>query len=222
MKTITKYLVVLLVVYACQEESYIAPTEAIETELNDDVNSKDREEYPFAPLITGYIEYGEKICPTPNSCYCDFDSLYRICEISLDYYQFPPLEFEEPPILWDPCENFPCGWDYNDPWEIFEAFEAGVFGSIKDYFEIEIEQPTAQAFLFPINEEILGMQFYEINQLMGDPNPQPNIYYVNDEIIIDAVIAEELGLHGQVIEPNEYPIIYNEENHTYNVIFKIQ
>ena len=110
---------------------------------------------------------------------------------------------------------------YTDPWEFYENTNSQKFGSLKDYFELEIEQPKAEGYITIINDELLMVQFYKENQMMGEPNPQPNVYYVNNEIMFDKDVAKKIGLGGTVIESGKYPIIYNKENHTFNVVFKV-
>ena len=184
---------------------------------------------PSGRLCRFIFEYGDKICdPTGNNCYCD-DTNGLLCEISMECYADPTIEINVPPVVWDPCKIIPCGWNYNDPWIIYDKIDPRKFGSIRDYLQVEVQQPTATAFPFVMNKEILGLQFYQPNNLMsinsiglGDPTPEPNIYHLKNTIKLDQKLSQELGLQSNIIKPGEYPVVFNPKNKTYNVLLKVQ
>lgn len=222
MKNIIKYVLLISVLCACQKETDSIQSEIQNTIWVENIKLGESNKRTYGPLIKLKTEYGSLECERRfTNCRCEDTHLATFCRWKVDFLEVPPLEFEEPPVVYDPCQEVPCGWNHTDPWDVYENIDPLEFGSIKDHLQLEIEQPTAEAFIVALNEELLVAQFYEENQMMGEPSSEPNVYYLNNEIIFEESLAEEIGLNGTIIEPGEYPILYNEENQTYNVIFKV-
>ena len=182
---------------------------------------------PSGRLCRFNFEYGDEVCIN-GICECD-ESNSMICGINMQCYPDPTIGINLPPVLWDPCKIIPCGWNYNDPWIIYDKIDPRKFGSIRDYLQVEVQQPSATAFPFVMNKEVLGLQFYQPNNLMsinavglGDPSPQPSIYHLKNTIKLDPKLSQELGLQSNIIKPGEYPVVFNPKNKTYNVLLKVQ
>ncbi|PKV48952.1 hypothetical protein ATE84_0968 [Aquimarina sp. MAR_2010_214] len=127
----------------------------------------------------------------------------------------------------DPCKFIPCNIEILDPWVLYDKLikTPEVFGSLREYIDFPIKNKS-QFFPFGINKGILGLQYYAENHLMninyGDPMPQPNIFYLEENLTLDCSFAKELGLEGNIIKSGKYPLIFNEKNNTYNVILKVK
>jgi hypothetical protein len=128
----------------------------------------------------------------------------------------------EIPDQWNPC-FLPCGLDieFLDPWIIYEKFGPEIFESVRDVLKLKID-PTVMSVPISINSVVFALQFYDKNSLeSGDPEPQPNIQF-NHSLRIDAYVAQELGLKGNVIPAGKYPVMINEKNGTFNVILAVK
>ncbi len=223
MKNTAKYLLLILVLCACQKETDSVQSETENTILVESIEMVNHQKRSYGPRIHLKVQYGRRSCQRQyTNCRCINIDLDKFCGWEIDFLQVPPLEFEEPQTVGDFCHIFSCGWNHSDPWEVYENIDPLEFGSIKDHFKLEIEQPTAEAFITTLNDELLVAQFYTVNQMMNEPSPETNIYYLNDEIVFEESLAKEIGLSGTTISSGKYPIVYNKENQTYNVIFKVQ
>lgn len=223
MKNLIKYFAIIIIISACDHQNDTTATEINTTIQVESPKANTGAKLSRGQLIKLDVEYGMKVCiPGTTNCSCQDNDLNLFCTWKIKFIDVPPFDIEEPPMVPGFCHIIPCGWNYDDPWEFYENIDPLKLASIKDHFKLEIEQPSAQGFLFLVNESLLGVQFYKVNQMMGEPNPQPNIYYLENEIIFAESFAKEMGLEGQIIEPGKYPILYNKENETYNVIFKVQ
>ncbi|WP_299433660.1 hypothetical protein [uncultured Aquimarina sp.] len=148
--------------------------------------------------------------PITGNQTCQFDP-GRICVI-VECFPDPNLIFELPPIIWDPCQLVPCGLEFLDPWILVEKIDPREFRSFKDIYEMRIDEKT-EAIPFAMNENVLGVQFY------SQPQRESDVFYLENKIVLDREVAKKLGLRGNVIESGKYPVVFNKENKTYNVLF---
>ncbi|WP_109301901.1 hypothetical protein [Aquimarina sp. AU474] len=227
MKKIVVFGLMFITLWACQKENDSIIPETVQEIFLEDQDSQTSIKGPSGRLCRFTFEYGTRVCdPLTGECDCD-DSSADICGLSLQCYPDPFAEINLPPVLWDPCKIIPCGWNYRDPWIIYDKVKPEKFGSIKEYLQLGIDQPTAQAIPFVMNEEILALQFYQPNHLMsgynlGDPTPQPNKVYLKNTLVLSTAFAKNMGLKGKVIKAGKYPVIFNKKNNTYNVILKVK
>ncbi len=227
MKKTVVFGLMFIALWACQKENDLVTQEVVQEIYLDDVQTQTNIKGPSGRLCRFTFEYGTRVCdPITGDCYCD-DSSANICGLSAQCYPDPFAEINLPPVVWDPCKIIPCGWNYRDPWIIYDKVPPQKFGSIKEYLQLDIEQPTAQAIPFVMNEEILALQFYQPNNLMlgsafEDPTPTPIKLYLKQSLVLSASFAKNMGLKGHVIKAGKYPVIFNEKNKTYNVILKVQ
>lgn len=126
-----------------------------------------------------------------------------------------------PEIYIDPCELIPCWIDFLDPWVIYEKFDPREFRSFRDKLELDID-PRVSSVPFALNEQVMGLQFYEKNELMYIKNEKTGVFNLNEDITFDRETSENLGLKGNVVKAGEYPILINEENNTFNVILSVE
>lgn len=122
-------------------------------------------------------------------------------------------------IPWlDPCAIVPCGIEWRDPWIIYEKFRVNpeVFGSFRDAAKIQIDPSTTAAY-FPVNEDVLGVQFYEEWQHMVSKG---NLH-VRTTMLLDQESVDDYGLNGNAIPAGLYPVVYNEKNGTFNAFTSV-
>ncbi|MHA7055606.1 hypothetical protein ACWGOQ_0000185 [Aquimarina sp. M1] len=152
-------------------------------------------------------------------------SLGDVCVI-VECLPNPFVEINLPPVVWDPCQIIPCGIDFMDPWIINEKIDPREFRSFKDIYGLKMDE-KAEGVPFSMNENILGVQFYTQPKLsteiaLGEPNPQPNVFYLKNKIILDKEVAKKMGLKGNIITPGKYPVLFNKENKTHNLMVVVE
>ncbi|GAA4110789.1 hypothetical protein GCM10022393_08070 [Aquimarina addita] len=126
-----------------------------------------------------------------------------------------------PEIIIDPCEFIPCWLDDLDPWILYEKLDPKEFFSIKDKLGLELDSKSG-AIPFALNEGVIGLQFYNKNDLMSFNKDGNAVFILKEATIFDVEISENIGLQGNVVNPGEYPIIFNEENETFNIIANVE
>ncbi|WP_299213269.1 hypothetical protein [uncultured Aquimarina sp.] len=214
----------LISLIACQKENIteeVATTEAILEQDNKAVLGKASGEFC---KFTLQANFKNDIDPITGQESCEF-SRGDIC-VRVDCLPNPFIEINLPPVLWDPCQLVPCGFDFMDPWVIYERIDPREFRSFKEAYELRLDEKV-EGVPFALNQNLLGVQFYSQPQssyeiAYGDPTPQPSVFYLEKKIVLDGAVAKKLGLRGNVIEPGKYPVIFNKENKTHNVLLIIE
>lgn len=111
--------------------------------------------------------------------------------------------------VWDERWRNPWDWrDYLDPRDIYD-FRRDI-GDIID--------PREDFGMFRINENLLGMQYFDVQPGLIDKD----VFNVSSSIELDAETAESLGLKGNIIPAGKYPVAYNEKNGTFNAIVSVE
>lgn len=113
-----------------------------------------------------------------------------------------------------------CFWRWEeiwiDPWDWREFIDPyDIYDFRKDL--IDVIDPKEDFGMFRINENILGMQYF--NEIPGLIDKEA--FFVHSSIELDAKTAESLGLKGNIIPAGKYPVAYNEENGTFNAIVSV-
>ncbi len=196
---------------ACEKETvYQEQTNAIdqidqEKDINETVDGKWGGEWCIY-----FIEYGRWQL-TSSGLRCN-DNLPGICSIR---------KFCIPKLVIDPCWLIPCWIDIFDPWIIYEKFDPRDFGSFRDKLELDID-PRITSVPFALNEQVMGLQFYEKNELMSIENRESGVFYLETDLVLDKETSENLGLQGNIVNAGKYPILINPENETFNVILSVE
>ncbi|MBQ4822094.1 hypothetical protein [Aquimarina sp. MMG016] len=224
---------VLILLYSCQEENIFEEQTTISESSDIDIQTKG----PSGRFCKFTLQFNARseINPATGKRECVYNP-FEICAI-VDCLPNPFVEFEPPLIIFDPCAIIPCGWDIQDPWIIPEVLDPAALVSLKDKLQLDID-PRSQGVPIALNKSILVMQLYKetnmlslINQSSSNdiahyeaftqPQPQPSIFYLDRKLILDAEVTKNLGLHGNAIKAGKYPVIFNRENNTYNVVLSV-
>ncbi|WP_438711030.1 hypothetical protein ACSTS3_21210 [Aquimarina muelleri] len=196
-----KLAVVLLLisVWACEKESTLKEQiTAIEEAPQEVIESKQSSDcYP----IYGY-SYSPNCFNPP-------------CIVIVDWI-CPP--YETPTLNLDDCP--PCSL-MTDPFKIIDHILPERYVSLKDKLKLEIDIRNG-LIPFVINENIMVLQFYSQNKMMSFDRSGQGIFTLDDSIIFDAETSKNIGLRGNVVTAGKYPISYNKENETYNVIVAVE
>ncbi|ELR70925.1 hypothetical protein C900_03208 [Fulvivirga imtechensis AK7] len=122
-------------------------------------------------------------------------------------------------IPWlDPCAIVPCGIEWRDPWIIYEKFHINpeLFGSLRDAAQIQID-PSSTAAYFPVNADVLGVQFYkEWSHMVSKGN-----LHLRTTMLLDEESVKDYELNGNAIPAGVYPVVYNEKNGTFNAFTSV-
>ncbi|GAA0891472.1 hypothetical protein GCM10009122_11510 [Fulvivirga kasyanovii] len=118
----------------------------------------------------------------------------------------------------DPCALIPCGIEWRDPWIIYEKFREipEDFESFRDAGQIEIDPSNTMAY-FPVNDHVLGMQFYE----EWEHSLSQDKLHLRTSVVLDDETASDYGLAGNVLPAGIYPVIFNEKNGTFNAFTSV-
>ena len=227
MKRLSLVFVVLLISFwACEKENIIeSQTTSVEDVKGEDNSTQVNTKGLSGEFCKFTLRFNAKSVTDPitGKLKCE-DDLGSVC-VSVTCFPDPFIEFEPPLIFFDPCALFPCGIEFLDPWIIYEKFDPAEFGSFRDKLQLKID-PETEAIPFALNKGILGLQFYAPNEMMslnyGDPSPQPNIFYIERKVTLDSEITKNIGLQGNLIKAGKYPVIFNKENETFNVILAVE
>jgi len=217
----------LISVIACQKESIGDKEVTLDAILEHDTTNAQAKGSGEFCRFTLQFNFRNDIDPITGREKCEFDP-GSICAI-VECFPNPDIIFEVPPIIWDPCQLVPCGLDFIDPWVIYERINPLEFKSFKEIYDMRLDE-KAEGIPFALNENLLGIQFYSYPQTSmdneaiayGDPNPQPSIFYLEKEIVLNSKVAKKLGLRGNSIQPGKYPILFNKENKTYNLMVVVE
>lgn len=160
-----------------------------------------------------YFEFGRYVVnPFTGNFYCN-KLLPGICRAE---------KICIPDFYFDPCWLVPCWIDFLDPWIIYEKIRPEEFGNIREKVELDIN-PEIGAVPFALNEEIAGLQYYAKNGLMEfEGNGEGGVFYLEENLTLDAEVSKGLGLRGNVIKAGKYPVIVNQKNETFNVILSVE
>ncbi len=198
---IVPIILALIIVVSCNEEK-IAIKDASEqsavSEEIDDVNTSARS---GRLICIYYIEHGLKL---NNHCY---SYLPGICSIRL---------IRCIPLFYERC-LFPCDIKYYDPWDVYKFIDPYVIPDIRDKFQLKVD-PEVNTIPFPINEAVVGLQFYTPIEKTLDKD----MFMLKSDLQLDPELAKELGLRGNVIPAGEYPVAYNEKFDNYNAIVAVK
>lgn len=217
----------LIFLTACQQENISEEIETSEVVLEqDNTNLQAKASGEFCRFTLQFNARSEyDVATGKQKC---MNHLGSICAI-VACFPNPDIIFEIPPVIWDPCQIIPCGLDFRDPWVIYERINPLEFKSFKDVYNLRLDEKS-EGIPFALNENVLGIQFYKhpetsiVNDaiMYGDPNPQPSIFYLEKEIALDRDVAKKLGLRGNSIQAGKYPIVFNKENKTYNLMVVVE
>lgn len=113
-----------------------------------------------------------------------------------------------------------CFWKWDIPWR--DPWDWREFIEVPDIYDFRKElegiiDPREDFGMFRINENILGMQYY--NEVPGLIDKE--VFHVHSSIELDAKTAESMGLKGNIIPAGTYPVAYNDENGTFNAIVSV-
>ncbi|MGD1839596.1 MAG: hypothetical protein ACFB0B_01690 [Thermonemataceae bacterium] len=148
-------------------------------------------------ITVGFNNFGSKVCRSAGRGECRAKTGRKIC-----------VEFE------GFC-NIPALDDLFDPLEILESVNSSIFDRYADQLDVE---GFRGKILVPGNERIVFEQFYE--GIEGVINQE--VYEVAGSVMLDPAVVENYGLSGNVIPAGKYPVIFNEENQTYNAVVAVQ
>ncbi len=123
-----------------------------------------------------------------------------------------------PVPVFKPCMLIPCDLEIFDPWKIYEVIDPTVFESFRVRLELDID-PRISSVPFALNETVMGLQFYEKNELMSFK--EKAVFNVEKDMVFDAETSKTLGLRGNTVKAGEYPILFNEKNETFNVLLSV-
>lgn len=217
----------LFALVACQKENVTEETGI--SEMNIEQNSIDLQEKRSGEFcrFTLQIDARSVIDPITGNLVCRY-SAGNVCAI-VECIPDPDIIFELPPVIWDPCLVVPCGIDFIDPWIINERINPKEFRSFKELYELRIDE-SVEGIPFALNKNVLGVQFYETPTsglqdheiAYGDPTPQPSVFYLENKIVLDPVMAKKMGLQGNVILPGKYPVMVNKEDKTHNLLVVVE
>jgi len=179
----------LISFYACEKETEIENQPLVDRVSIDPIVDQDVEGKLFFKKICYYdIEPGRWTQnPFTGLFYCNSSSI-GICSAKKICI----------PIIFDPCWFFPCWLDFIDPWDIYKKIDPREFLSFKDKLELDID-PREASIPFAINENIMGLQFYDKNNLMSFEDKTP-IFTLENDAIFDAKTSKEIGLRGKKIK----------------------
>ena len=200
--------VMLLLSGACEKETDYEPQNSI-TDSQVGVEETVEDKYGGRYCVY-FIEYGRWVA-SPFGFYCN-KNLPGIC--SIERFCFPE-------IIFDPCWLIPCWVEIFDPWDIYEKINPREFESIRDKLELEID-PRIGSAPFALNEQIAGLQFYEQNELMEIRDKESGVFYLENDLKLDAETSRSLGLFGNTVKAGKYPVLVNPENETFNVILSVE
>jgi len=204
--------VLMILLYSCEEETIVdnqpsLDAVTIEPETQENIDGK----LFYKQICIYFYDFGRwQFNPWPVGSFGCNPRLPGICRI---YKRCIPI------IIPDPCWIIPCWIDFLDPWDIYREIDPGKFGSFKDKFELDID-PKISSVPFAINEQIMGLQFYERNELMSFK--EKPVFTLERDMTFDAETSKEIGLSGNVVQAGEYPILYNKENGTFNVLLSVE
>lgn len=122
-------------------------------------------------------------------------------------------------IPWlNPCAVIPCGLEWRNPWDIYEKlrYQPELFGSLRDAAQLEINPATTAAH-FPVNSDVLGLQFYKEREGMLSYKG----LHLRTAMELDQETIENNQLEGNVIPAGKYPVIFNKENGTFNAFASV-
>lgn len=203
--------VLLTTFYACEKETVVENQPLVDqidvkTGIDQSVDGK----FAFKHICIYFYEFGRwQFNPWSGGFSCNPRGA-GICSVKKICF---------PVIVHDPCWLIPCWLDIFDPWDIYKEIDPRKFASFKDKLELDID-PRVSSVPFAINEKIMGLQFYEKNSLMsfeGKP-----VFALERDMVFDAETSKEIGLQGNAVKAGEYPILYNKENGTFNVILSVE
>ncbi len=217
----------LISLSACQKENIAEEVEASETIIEQDnfyAQEKASGEFCKFTLLFNFKNDSDDITGEQTCEYSPGDVCVRV-----ECLPNPFIEINLPPILWDPCLLVPCDLEFGNPWVIQDRVDPREFRSIKDAYQLKIDEKI-EGIPFVLNKDVFGVQFYtqpqpsfNVNEITyGEPSPQPNIFYLENKIVLDREVAKKMGLKGNIIKPGKYPIIFNKENRSHNVLFTIE
>ncbi|MEM9341199.1 MAG: hypothetical protein AAGA66_20885, partial [Bacteroidota bacterium] len=81
----------------------------------------------------------------------------------------------------------------------------------------DIINPKEDFGTFPINEHLLGMQYFRDVPGLIDKE----VFRVHTSIELDKETVASIGLKGNVIPAGTYPVIFNEKSETFNAIVSV-
>lgn len=212
MKRVSLVCVVALIAFwACEKETIAEnPTSLVE---DSDVNGIANDNKRFSQgMCYFYFQFGKRtFFPPTNTFYCN--PIYSgICTHEV---------FCIPEMIMDPCQFVPCWIDFLDPWIIYEKINPEEFISIRDKLKLDID-PEYGSVPFALNKEVMGLQFYAKNALMSFDRGGKAVFTLKDDTLFDAETSKSIGLIGNVVKAGAYPIIFNKENETFNVIVSVK
>ncbi|MEO1050974.1 MAG: hypothetical protein AAFX87_10110 [Bacteroidota bacterium] len=201
-----KFLFILafaVIVTACHEDGAITEPETNVTAsevLQESKEGLDRRKYCFPEIIPGRWVAS----PWTPGIFCN-SNLIGIC--SIEWHCFVP------PILIDPCLFVPCWFEPIDPWIIYPELDPRDFASFPEKLELEIDPRVAVA-PFRINEVNVGLQFYApIEEVLNE-----EVFLLENDLDLGKEFAEQFKLQSSVIPAGKYPVVFNGENKTFNVV----
>ena len=233
MKTTHTFIVVLLLSflwYSCSEDTI--------EDFNENQNVLEHEvlaKGPSGKFCKFTLEFNAKSVTNPvtGKAECQSDP-FNTCAI-VDCIPDPFISLEPPLIVFDPCKIIPCGWDIQDPWYAQKFLKPSYMVSLKDNYPMYLNA-AEEAIPIPLNRNLIVLQVYKehpsLNYMgvsyssnistLGDPNPQPNIYFnLKNSLKLDYGLMKKLEMRGNVIKSGKYPVIYNKKEGTFNIVLQV-
>jgi len=188
----------LISFYACEKEAVIENQPIVDvrnsaSDLDPGVDGK----YFYREMCVYLIEFGRwEWNPFPGVLRCN-KRRPGICGMEKICIQVPI-------IIEDPCWMIPCWPEIIDPWVIYPKVD-----------------PRITAVPFAMNEGTMGLQFYNENSLMSFEG-NTGVFVLEKDRVFDAETSKEIGLRGNLVQAGKYPVLYNKENGTFNVILSVE
>ncbi len=201
---------IAMLVFSCQESEInpVTTPDASSEELqrNDPSNNA---KYGGKFICFFDIEFGKRITiwPSGNTICINGPGICRIRRIHCVWIEIP---------IFDPCSFIPCN-DFLDPWEIYEKFNPEIFKPLIDLSDKRLD-PETTVTPFKVAKNIIGLQYN--NEIKEVLNKETMVF--EEDFELSKELMESIEMEGNVIPAGKYPVVFNEEAGTYNVLASVK
>ncbi len=202
---------IAMLVFSCQD-SDIAPVSSSDPNVAEDLDRNNpaiNAKYGGKLICFYDIEFGRRITiwPSGNTICINGPGICSIRRIHCIWIEIP---------IFNPCDFIPC-LDFLDPWEIYEKFDPEIFKPFIDYSDKRLD-PETTVTPFKVAKNIIGLQYNnEIEEVLNK-----EVMILEDDFELSPELMESLDMEGKVIPAGKYPVIFNEEAGTYNVLASVK